>query len=138
MMQARSSFYSLQIEPSNHLEISPLPTLFIRHSNSLPPSSIYKYPANMKFTSSLLVLLPLLTASVAKAAECANYQGDMSQFIKDHEDMLWGLRQQMCGDGACGNQQQCTLTANSKDGGATLYRKDVQYNYANCWVCESL
>ena len=91
----------------------------------------------MKFTSSLIVLLPLLTACVANAAECANWENDMSLFIGDHEDMLWSLRQRMCGDGECGNQQQCTLSANSKDGGATLYRKDVQYNYPDCWVCES-
>lgn len=41
----------------------------------------------------------------------------------------------MCGNGECGNQQICTLYANSKDNNTNLYRKDVQYELPNCWVC---
>lgn len=88
----------------------------------------------MFFGRSLLALAPLL-ATVAYAAECANYDGNMSPFLSGHEDLLWSLRQRMCGDGECGSQQECTLRGYSKDGGASLYRKDVQYNYPNCWVC---
>lgn len=90
----------------------------------------------MFFGRSLLVLAPLL-ATVAYAAECANWNGDMNPFLSGHEDMLWSLRQRMCGNGECGNEQTCTLRGYSKDGGANLYRKDVQYEYPNCWVCIS-
>lgn len=84
----------------------------------------------MKSSAVLAVLLP----SLASAAECANYDSAMSSFIRYYESQLWSLRQQMCGDGACGNTQTCTLRAYSSFASVSLYRKDVQYDFPNCWV----
>jgi len=91
----------------------------------------------MHLTRSVFVFATLL-ATVVNAAECANYDSDMVPFMRLYESTLWSLRQRMCGNDECGNSQSCTLYANNKDGGASLYRKDVQYEYPNCWVCTEL
>jgi hypothetical protein len=81
-------------------------------------------PSTLSLAISLLALTPV------HAADCGNYKGGMKNYIAKSEPDLWKLRQQACGDGKCGNKQQCEL----KVGKAKLFRKDVQYNYKNCWV----
>lgn len=91
---------------------------------------------NMKTPS--LTVLTALTASLfsgqTQAASCAKYDSAMASFIRNYESQLWSLRQNMCGNNACGNTQTCTLRAYSSFAGVSLYRKDVQYNFPNCWV----
>jgi hypothetical protein len=84
--------------------------------------------------STLSIATGFLALTPVYAADCKNYDAKMRGYLSVRESDLWALRQQACGDGKCGSQQVCTLRINSRYGSASLYRKDVQYNYANCWV----
>lgn len=81
-------------------------------------------------TFTALIFLP----STVHAADCTTYDANMQWFLSYAESQIWGLRQSACGDNACGSNQVCTLTAYNRYGGIKLYRKDVQYEFPNCWV----
>ncbi|KAI9760623.1 MAG: hypothetical protein M1840_002380 [Geoglossum simile] len=88
----------------------------------------------MRFHIPLLLLtLFATTPTVVLAADCEDWDDNMAPFLKYHQNMIWSVRQRMCGDGECGSDLECTLTAYSKDGNVRIYRKDVQHDFQYCW-----
>ena len=90
----------------------------------------------MKFYLSLLFLASLLATAptTVRAAKCKNRSIEMDDFLRRYEGTIWSMRRRMCGDGECGNDQECTLTVGNGDSIVEIYRKDVQREFPNCWV----